>query len=83
MLETCRGLDSIEEPLGANDRGKLGAEDLERHLVLMLEVVREVHDGHAADAEFAVDALAAGEGGVKAIGLCGHERMDRKSPRQR
>ena len=48
-------LDLAQEPLGAQRRGELGAEHLERDLAVVLEVVREVDGRHAAAAELALD----------------------------
>ena len=48
VLEIGGGLDLAQEPLGADHRGQLGAQDLDRDLAVVLEVLREVHRGHAA-----------------------------------
>ena len=65
MLQVGGGLDLGEEPLGADHGGELGAQHLDRDLAIVLEVVREVHGGHAARAELALDAVPVGEGGGK------------------
>ena len=57
---------SAQEPVGAEDGGKLGLEDLERDLAVVLEVLGEVHRGHAALAELTLDAVAVGQGGDEA-----------------
>ena len=44
-------------------RRELGLEDLDRDLPVVLFVVREIHGGHAARAELALEAVAAGERG--------------------
>ena len=65
---------SVEEPLGAEHRAELGAEDLEGDLAIVLQVAGEVDDGHAAGAELALDDVAVVEcgcdqrGGVVAHG---------------
>jgi len=41
-------------------------------IALVFEVVREVHGGHAASAELAVDAVAVGERGGEAGALVMH-----------
>ena len=66
MLQRRRGLDLHHEPFGADDGGELGLEDLERHLAVVLQVLREVDRGHAALAQLPLDAVAVGEGGNKA-----------------
>ncbi len=62
VLQVGGGLDLGEEPLGAEDRGQLGAEHLERDLAVVAEVVGEVDGGHAALAQLALEAVAVGEG---------------------
>ena len=62
MLQVRRRLDLGEEPLGAECRGEIGVQHLDRDLAVVLEVVREVDRGHAARAELALDAVAVGEG---------------------
>src|SRR5262249_58320475 len=52
--------------LGAEHGGELWPQDLDRHLAVVLEVRREVDGGHAARAELALDAIAAGECGGEA-----------------
>ena len=61
MLEVGGGLDLGQEPLGADDRGQLGAQHLDRHLAVVLEVLGEVDRGHAAGAQLPLDAVAVGE----------------------
>ena len=70
MLQGGDGLDLAEEPLGADDRGELRAQHLDRDLAVVLEVVREIDGGHAAGAELALDAIAIGQGvGEAGLGL--------------
>ena len=66
MLQRRSGLDLDDEPLGAEHRGQLGLEHLERDLAVVLEVLRQKHRGHAALTEFALDAIAVGERGGEA-----------------
>ncbi len=67
VLQRRGGRDLLDEPLGAEDGGELGLEDLERHLALVLEVLGQVHRGHAALAQLALDAVAVGQGGGEAV----------------
>ena len=61
MLQVGGGLDLAQEPLGADDGGQLGPQHLERHLAVVLQVLGQVHRGHAARAELPLDAVAVGE----------------------
>ena len=61
MLQVGGGLDFAEEPLGADDGGQLGPQDLDGDLAVVLEVLRQVDGGHAARAELALEAVAVGE----------------------
>jgi hypothetical protein len=66
-----RGLDLAQEPLGADGVGQLGAQDLERDLAVVLDVVGEVDDSHAARAELALDAVVVRQGGVQGLDRVG------------
>jgi len=57
-----RDLDLAEESLKAEDRGKLGPEDLEGHAALVLQVLGEIDRGHAAAPQLAAERVAVGEG---------------------
>ena len=59
--------DLPHEPLGADHGGELGAEDLDGDLALVAEVLGEVHGGHAALAELALDPIAVGEGRAEEV----------------
>src|SRR6478735_6647617 len=48
MLQAGGEADLALEPLGAKREGKLWAKDFERHVAVVLEVLRQVHRGHAA-----------------------------------
>jgi hypothetical protein len=78
VLEARRDLDLAEEPFGPDRRRHLGAQDLDRDLTAMLEVLGAVDGGHAAAAELAVDAVAPGEGCLE----CGrdHHEPPRDAP---
>ena len=69
MLQVGDGLDLAQEPLGADHRGELGAQDLDGDLAVVLEVLGQVHRGHAALAQLALDAVAVGERGGEAEGI--------------
>jgi hypothetical protein len=77
MLQVGRGADLGQEPLGAEDGGQLGAEDLERHLAVVPEVVGQVDRGHAALAERALDRVAVGEGFLEVRERVGHWSLPR------
>ena len=66
VLQRRGGLDLHHEALGADDGGELGLQDLERHLAVVLEVLGQVHRGHAPLAELPLDAVAVGQGGNEA-----------------
>src|SRR2546428_14123420 len=68
MLQIGRDLDLGEEPLGAEHRGQLGLEDLDRDLAVVFQVLREIPRGHPASPELALDAVAVGEDGGEAVG---------------
>ncbi len=60
-------LDLEQEPLAAEHRRQLRAQHLHRHLALVLQILGEVDRGHAARAEFFLDGVAVGEGGLEAV----------------
>ena len=76
VLQRGGGLDFHHEPLGADDGGQLRLQDLERHLAVVLEVLGQVHGGHAALAELPLDQIAISEGGDEA-----GERFGHRTPR--
>ncbi len=64
MCGCCRAavvLISTTKRSGAQHGRQLGLQDLERDLAIVLEVLGEVHRGHAALAQFPLDAVAVGE----------------------
>ncbi len=61
MLELGRGLDLTPEARGAERVGQLGGEHLERDRTVVFEILREIHRGHAAAAELALDGVAPGD----------------------
>jgi hypothetical protein len=58
MAEVCDRPDFGDEPVGADDRGEVSPEHLDRHLALVPDVQREVDGRHSTSAEFALDAIS-------------------------
>ena len=56
-----------QKSLGTDDRRELGAQDLDRDLAVVLQVVSQVHRGHAALAQLAFEVVAVGQGGGEAV----------------
>ena len=79
MLQASGDPDLLEESLGAERGGELGAQDLERDGPIVPEVVGEIDGGHAAASELALDAIAIGQGGREEVGRLG-QRGDRRMP---
>ena len=75
VLEPGGDLDLAGEPLGAERGGQLGAQDLHRHLAVVLQVLGEIHGRHAALAELALDAVAGGEGRLQSGDQLGHRGL--------
>ncbi len=67
VLQVSRGADLGEKALGADDRGKLGAENLDRHLACMAKVFSQVDCGHPPLAQLAFDPVPVGQAGREAI----------------
>ena len=67
MLESGGDLDLAGESLGTERSGQLGPENLHGHPPVVLQVLGEVHRGHAALAQLPLDAVALGEGSREAI----------------
>ncbi len=61
VLQRRRDTDLLEEPLRADGRRELLAQHLDRDAAVVLHVACEVHGGHAAAAELALDLVAAFE----------------------
>ena len=72
MLEIGGELDLGQEPLGPDDGGQLGAEDLEGDLAVVAEVLGQVDGGHAAGADLPLDPVAVGQGELEAGWRLGH-----------
>ena len=72
MLQARGGADLAEEAFAAEGGAEVGMEDLDGDVALVLEVVGEVDGGHAALAEFALEAVAVRQGRGEAIEGRGH-----------
>ena len=59
----------LHEAVGAEHRGQLRLQQLERNLSLVPEILGEIHGRPSALAEMTLDAIAASEGRVEAVGL--------------
>src|SRR6185295_15178056 len=67
MLQGGGGLDFPHEPVGSDHRSELGPEHLDRHLTVVLEVLRQVHGGHASRTDLPLDAVAVSQGVREAL----------------
>src|ERR1041384_5755826 len=65
-------LDLAQKPLGAEGLGHLGPQDLDRHRAVMLQVVGEEDERHAAAAQFPVDLVTVGQGGTQGVEYVRH-----------
>jgi hypothetical protein len=61
VLQVGGDLDFLEEALRAEHRREFRLEHFERDLSVVPEVMSQVHRGHAALAEFALDAVLTSE----------------------
>src|SRR2546426_681789 len=75
VRESRGDLDFAHEALGAERRGELGPQHLDRDGAMMLEIPAEVHRGHPTATEFALDRVTPDEGGSQAGEQVGHERL--------
>ena len=71
VIQPGGDLDLTQKPVGPEGRRQLGAEHLDRHLTVMLDVAREIDRRHAAPSQLALDGIAAGEGGVETVLVIG------------
>ena len=60
MLQIGGDADLAEESFDAEHGAELGIEHLERDAAVVLDVAREVHGGHAAAPDLALDGVATG-----------------------
>ena len=64
MLETSGELNLPEKALGTECGDELRAQELDGNQPAVLEVAGEVDRGHPTPSEFALEAVAVGEGGL-------------------
>jgi hypothetical protein len=62
MLQLGGDVDLVKEPLGPERAHQLRAQDLERDVAVVLAIVRQVHRGHPAAAELALDHVPFADG---------------------
>ena len=75
MLQPCGDADLAQESLGAHRGGELRIEDFDGDRALVLEVLCEVHRGHATGTKLPHNPIAIGEGGGEGLqGGVGHAR---------
>ena len=72
MLQPGGGLDLAQKPLGAERRGELGVEDLDRHRSVVLQVLRQKHRRHAPTTQLPLDRVAVSEGLTEGVEQIGH-----------
>ena len=75
MLQAGGDLDLAGEPLGTERGRQLRPKNLHRHPAVVLQVLGEVHRGHAALAQLPLDAVAVGQGALQAGHRLGHRRL--------
>ena len=62
VVEPGADADLLEEPRGAEHRREFRAQDFQPYFAIVFQVPGEIHRGHPAGAELALDRVAAGEG---------------------
>ncbi|HEY3934377.1 MAG TPA: hypothetical protein VGL65_07125 [Gemmatimonadales bacterium] len=67
MVESRGDLHFGKKALGAERRGEIRAQDLDRDIAVMLEVVREIDRRHAASPKLAFDGVAVGQGCLERV----------------
>ena len=72
VLQVRRGADLGQESLGADHRGELGPQHLDRDLAVVAKIVGEVDGRHAAGPELPKDAVAFGESESQTSQRVGH-----------
>ena len=73
MVEVRRHLDLAKEPLGANFRRYVGAENLYGDGAVVAEITSEKHNRHAAFTKRALDDVTAGKTRFEALLQVVHE----------
>ena len=66
MRQVRRDFDLAHETVRAHGRREIRSQHLHGHASLVLQILREVDDGHAAAADFPLDCVAPCEGRVQA-----------------
>ncbi len=61
VLQVGGGPDLTEKSLGADHRGQFGAQHVDRDLAVVLEVLGQIHRGHATLPELTLEGVAIGE----------------------
>ena len=77
MLQAGGQLDLAEESIGAQGRGKLGPEQLDRHGAMVLQILGEIDRRHAAGPDFPLDLVPLGKRRLELV-ECRHELGRRK-----
>ncbi len=72
VREASGDLDLTDEPVRSQGGRELGPEDLDRDLAFVLQVLGQIHGGHAALTELALEAVSVGESVSEAGGKLGH-----------
>src|SRR5207245_2797628 len=72
--EPRRDLDLAQEALGAERRGDLGPQHLDRDRPAVLEILREIDRGHPTVADLPLQCVAVGESRAERLELSAHGR---------
>ncbi len=72
VLKPSLNADFAEESLGAERRGQLGLEHLDRDVAIVLEVVRPIDIGHTAAPDLTVERITVRKRGPQAVNLIHH-----------
>ena len=67
MLQRRDGPDLPDEAFGADHRGQLGPQHLDRHLAAVLQVFGQIHGRHAAFAQLPLDGVAVTQGRLEHV----------------
>jgi hypothetical protein len=72
VIQTPRDVYLTQEALAAQHCAEFRPQQLERHLPMMLEILGQVHDGHATATELLFYTVAVSEGSLEAVQQVGH-----------
>jgi hypothetical protein len=75
LLKSRRRADLAQEALWAEHRSEFGMEHFECDEPVVPDVAREVHGGHAATPEFALEVIAVSQGSTKFVREIGHANV--------